>query len=182
MTAAQPPAGWYADPSGGSSAERWWDGAAWTEHRRAQGASIPPAAAPPLTFAAPWSNEPASGARSRKPLLIGLGVAGVAIIAVAAAVTGAKGSDSTSAMQTDIMTTGQSQLQAALANLAPGATVAMDDANCVKTAGTQDYTCLVHYTVSEAGNEQKFLLHVSGTCASGGDCQWHAEGDGVPVP
>ena len=26
-----PPAGWYRDPQG---AERWWDGAQWTEHRR----------------------------------------------------------------------------------------------------------------------------------------------------
>jgi hypothetical protein len=28
-----PPAGWYADPSVPST-ERWWDGTAWTEHRR----------------------------------------------------------------------------------------------------------------------------------------------------
>lgn len=26
------PAGWYADPSGGSDAWRWWDGLAWTGH------------------------------------------------------------------------------------------------------------------------------------------------------
>lgn len=26
----QPPAGWYLAPGGGY--ERWWDGAAWTEH------------------------------------------------------------------------------------------------------------------------------------------------------
>lgn len=26
-----PPAGWYADPSG-QPAQRWWDGAQWTEH------------------------------------------------------------------------------------------------------------------------------------------------------
>jgi Protein of unknown function (DUF2510) len=29
-----PPAGWYADPSG-SPAQRWWDGAKWTEHLQA---------------------------------------------------------------------------------------------------------------------------------------------------
>ena len=32
-----PPPGWYADPSAPSAqhVERWWDGSAWTEHRRA---------------------------------------------------------------------------------------------------------------------------------------------------
>ena len=29
--AQQVPAGWYADPSG-ATAQRWWDGARWTEH------------------------------------------------------------------------------------------------------------------------------------------------------
>ena len=28
-----PPAGWYADPDGGSG-QRWWDGRRWTEHRQ----------------------------------------------------------------------------------------------------------------------------------------------------
>lgn len=34
-----PPAGWYADPAGGS-AQRYWDGQRWTEHTT----SIPPSA------------------------------------------------------------------------------------------------------------------------------------------
>ncbi|MGH9111668.1 MAG: DUF2510 domain-containing protein [Acidimicrobiales bacterium] len=29
---AGPPPGWYPDP-GDASAQRWWDGARWTEHR-----------------------------------------------------------------------------------------------------------------------------------------------------
>ena len=30
-----PPAGWYDDPDGGT-AQRWWDGTRWTEHRTAR--------------------------------------------------------------------------------------------------------------------------------------------------
>ncbi|MFI5858451.1 DUF2510 domain-containing protein [Streptomyces parvulus] len=33
-----PPPGWYRDPSAAHQ-ERWWDGTAWTEHRRAPGAT-----------------------------------------------------------------------------------------------------------------------------------------------
>lgn len=34
-TRALPPPGWLPDPGG--TGERWWDGAAWTEHRRQAG-------------------------------------------------------------------------------------------------------------------------------------------------
>ncbi|MFG2513664.1 DUF2510 domain-containing protein [Streptomyces sp. NPDC048584] len=38
-----PPPGWYADPHA-PHLERWWDGTAWTEHRRTPGApAVPPA-------------------------------------------------------------------------------------------------------------------------------------------
>ncbi len=37
-----PPPGWYPDPHG-PHLERWWDGTAWTEHRRTPGASTAPA-------------------------------------------------------------------------------------------------------------------------------------------
>jgi hypothetical protein len=45
VTAATPPAGWYADPSGGA-AFRWWDGTTWTDST-SPGAAVPPSAAPP---------------------------------------------------------------------------------------------------------------------------------------
>ncbi|MFI8188943.1 DUF2510 domain-containing protein [Streptomyces sp. NPDC085946] len=41
-----PPPGWYPDPSA-PHLERWWDGAAWTEHRRAPGAPGGPVPAAP---------------------------------------------------------------------------------------------------------------------------------------
>ncbi|MGV9277853.1 DUF2510 domain-containing protein [Streptomyces griseosporeus] len=40
-----PPPGWYRDPSA-PHVERWWDGTAWTDHRRAPQAPVPPAPAP----------------------------------------------------------------------------------------------------------------------------------------
>ncbi|MFJ4978953.1 DUF2510 domain-containing protein [Streptomyces coeruleorubidus] len=41
-----PPPGWYPDPHG-PHLERWWDGTAWTEHRRAPGAPAGPVPPPP---------------------------------------------------------------------------------------------------------------------------------------
>jgi hypothetical protein len=45
--ASAPVAGWYADPDN-SASDRWWDGAAWSEHRRAHdGAAVERAAPAP---------------------------------------------------------------------------------------------------------------------------------------
>lgn len=43
---AQPIAGWYPDPEN-PAAERWWDGAAWSDHRRASTVAPPAPAGPP---------------------------------------------------------------------------------------------------------------------------------------
>jgi hypothetical protein len=70
-----PPPGWYRDPSY-PLVERWWDGTAWTEHRRQPEAAAPSAAQP----------QPAGGG-SRRAKAVTLTVA--AVVLVAAIVTGA---------------------------------------------------------------------------------------------
>ncbi|NEB08051.1 DUF2510 domain-containing protein [Streptomyces coelicoflavus] len=71
-----PPPGWYRDPSG-PHLERWWDGTAWTEHRRAPGPTGYGLAVPPSTGSGP------GGGRGKA-----LGLTAAAAVVVAAIVTG----------------------------------------------------------------------------------------------
>ncbi|MDR3079978.1 MAG: DUF2510 domain-containing protein [Streptomyces sp.] len=75
MSSAPPP-GWYPDPSYPLT-ERWWDGVAWTDHRRQPQVSEPPLASPP----------PPDGGGPRRAKAVALTAAGVVL--VAAVVTGA---------------------------------------------------------------------------------------------
>lgn len=70
-----PPPGWYRDPHA-PHLERWWDGTAWTEHRRTPGAP----AAPP----APSAGDTAGTGRAKAVALTT-----AAAVLVAAIVTGA---------------------------------------------------------------------------------------------
>ncbi|MEU0782460.1 DUF2510 domain-containing protein [Streptomyces sp. NPDC006173] len=73
-----PPPGWYRDPSY-PLVERWWDGSAWTEHRR-----------PPETVQQPLPVQPEArppGGASGRAKAVALGAA--AVVLVAAIVTGA---------------------------------------------------------------------------------------------
>ncbi|WP_372352005.1 DUF2510 domain-containing protein [Streptomyces sp. KL116D] len=67
---ASPPPGWYPDPKAPST-ERWWDGAAWTQHRRQPQTPVP------------MAPQPSGGGRGK---VLALAAAGVAL--VAAIVTG----------------------------------------------------------------------------------------------
>ncbi|MBC7267389.1 MAG: DUF2510 domain-containing protein [Streptomyces sp.] len=71
-----PPPGWYTDPSA-PHLERWWDGTAWTDHRRAPGQQAATAAPPP---SAPRGGGPA-GVKT-------VAVTTAAAVVVAAIVTG----------------------------------------------------------------------------------------------
>ncbi|MDI3407101.1 DUF2510 domain-containing protein [Streptomyces cavernicola] len=78
MSMTTPP-GWYPDPAA-PHVERWWDGAAWTEHTRAAGL---PGTVP---VGAPHSAA-RSGEASGRAKVVALGAAGVVL--VTAIVTGA---------------------------------------------------------------------------------------------
>ncbi|MFC7915377.1 DUF2510 domain-containing protein [Streptomyces sp. NPDC057386] len=55
-----PPPGWYSDPQAPHQ-ERWWDGTAWTEHRRTPEAPAPSAPTPAPGPYAPQASPPAPG-------------------------------------------------------------------------------------------------------------------------
>ncbi|MES5822342.1 DUF2510 domain-containing protein [Streptomyces sp. RG80] len=74
-----PPPGWYRDPRH-PHLERWWDGTAWTEHRR-EPAPVGPPPVPPAP------GRPPGGEASGRAKVIALTTAGVVL--VAAIVTGA---------------------------------------------------------------------------------------------
>jgi hypothetical protein len=115
-------------------------------------------------------------------VIVGVIVIGGIIGAIA---NGSKGGNASHALEQQIMTDGATQIQANLTNLAGGGgTVRMDDVNCVQTAGTQQYTCIGHYSVTDASlglSDQKYMLNISATCDSDGNCQWHSDGEGQPV-
>jgi hypothetical protein len=74
-----PPPGWYRDPRH-PHLERWWDGTAWTEHRR-EPAPVGPAPVSPVP------GRPPGGEASGRAKVIALTTAGVVLLA--AIVTGA---------------------------------------------------------------------------------------------
>ncbi|MFI1164114.1 DUF2510 domain-containing protein [Streptomyces sp. NPDC020801] len=108
-----PPSGWYRDPSA-PHLERWWDGTAWTEHRRPpEGAPGRPSAPPsPPSSPAPAPPPPAGGGPTRARAVA---VTGAAAVLVAAIVTGVAvlGHDGTSGTGAKTGPTGRSATSAA---------------------------------------------------------------------
>ncbi|TGA95497.1 DUF2510 domain-containing protein [Streptomyces sp. MZ04] len=73
-----PPPGWYPDPSA-PHVERWWDGSAWTEHRRAPEAPHTGQAQP--GFGPPTQQLPVPSGGGGRAKAVALGAAGVVLVA-----------------------------------------------------------------------------------------------------
>jgi hypothetical protein len=134
-----------------------------------------------------WTRRPGWG-KTANWITTAVWVALVVLLAVAGGSSGGgvQSGDSSAAMQQSVMTDGASQLQTNLNSLDPSGsgTITMNDAQCVQTAGTQAYTCLAHYTVTDPTiglNGQKYLLDITGTCDASASCQWHTDGAGQAV-
>lgn len=82
-----PPPGWFRDPKA-PHLERWWDGTAWTEHRRAPGSSGPPVPAPGAVPPGPPSAGAVSGRRSQAVALTAAGAVLLTAIVTGAIVLG----------------------------------------------------------------------------------------------
>ncbi|MFF9279431.1 DUF2510 domain-containing protein [Streptomyces griseosporeus] len=72
-----PPPGWYRDPSA-PHLERWWDGTAWTDHRRAPQAPVPPAPFAPHQAGPGQPTGPGDG--SGRARAVALTVAGAVLV------------------------------------------------------------------------------------------------------
>ncbi|MCX5598156.1 DUF2510 domain-containing protein [Streptomyces phaeochromogenes] len=87
-----PPPGWYRDPSA-PQVERWWDGTAWTEHRRSPEATTPqqPYAQPQFTPSTPTVplGTGSSGGSGGSGRAKAIALTAAAVVLVAAIVTGA---------------------------------------------------------------------------------------------
>lgn len=67
----QPPAGWYADPSGAPQ-RRYWDGNAWTDHLAAPAAAPASASLPALDREADLEQLRADGRRAKIAVAVGV--------------------------------------------------------------------------------------------------------------
>ena len=95
------PPGWYPDPSAPST-ERWWDGAAWTEHRRTAQAPQPSQPSTvPIGFGPVVPVAGGSGGRGRGKTVALVVAALVVVAAIVIGVIVLAGSDDTKAGPTD---------------------------------------------------------------------------------
>lgn len=76
-----PPPGWYTDPSAppAQHVERWWDGSAWTEHRRAPETPHMGRAQP--GFGPPQPVQPVGSGGNGRAKVVALTTAGVVLVA-----------------------------------------------------------------------------------------------------
>ncbi|HVV77509.1 MAG TPA: DUF2510 domain-containing protein [Mycobacteriales bacterium] len=200
MTQAQPPAGWYPDPQDATQ-QRYWDGAAWTGHTAAAGAATPQhdttegaapatpqgdatAGAPIPAASAPAWSMPADAAMAapaakrswfkRPAIIIPIGIV-VALFVVGIIVALVNGTDHSTELANAIKSDGQTQLQTLISQQYPGATLKITDVKCVEDSNSQNYTCLIHETVTYQGETKDFIQNADGNCDKkiNAHCLWH---------
>ncbi|MER6124779.1 DUF2510 domain-containing protein [Streptomyces sp. NPDC001795] len=116
-----PPPGWYRDPSYPLT-ERWWDGAAWTDHRRQPEVPVPPMV----------PSRPPDGGGSRRAKAVALITAGavlVAAIVVGALVLGREGGGAAQAKSTPPVVSSTTTSSPATSSASEDSRVVVDDLN-----------------------------------------------------
>jgi hypothetical protein len=101
--------------------------------------------------------------------------AAVVVVLVIVGAVASGGSDHSSGLEKKIKSDGQTQLQAAFSQQLPGSNVTVTKVSCVETGSTQQYTCLIHLTVTYQGQTKNFLQNAAATCDNKAEahCLWH---------
>lgn len=103
------------------------------------------------------------------------------VVAIAGCGGGGGSYDHSEAISQDIQIEGPQRIHH-VANSATGfGHVIINDARCTRAAGTQSYTCIVHYTYQNSEGTYTYEVNVFATCNSGGKCRWHVGGGGTLV-
>lgn len=66
MTTPPPPPGWYPDPGGSPDVQRYWDGAAWTQHTHTGPIGIPAPASTQAASRSTWMPGPTLAGYGRR--------------------------------------------------------------------------------------------------------------------
>ena len=115
---------------------------------------------------------------TRRKNRLGGSISLLVVIAMAGCGGGGNSSDYSKAISHDILIGGTQQVQHSIGG--SGRTI-INDARCVRTAGTQIYLCIVHYTYQNSEGAYRYEVHVSAVCERGGKCRWHVNGSGTLV-
>jgi hypothetical protein len=103
------------------------------------------------------------------------------VVAIAACGGGAGNHDYSSAIVRSIQANGTRHIQRATNGLGRSGKATIDRARCVQMAGTERYSCIVHYSYQNSEGTYQYEVNVSAICDGGGKCQWHLDGDGTLI-
>jgi hypothetical protein len=98
------------------------------------------------------------------------------VVALAGCGGGTDNHDYSSAIVRSIQTRGTPQIQRATNGLGRSGKATINHASCTQTAGTQSYSCVVHYSYQNSEGTYEYEVNVSASCDRGGKCMWHVEG------